>query len=330
MIAGRRVALNLVAGVLLPLPSFAQQPDRVRSVGFLATRSRPTSANPDVYYDAFVQGMREFGYVVGKNLIIEWRYAEGRYERLPALASELVQLRVDVLMANVTSGVQALQQATNAIPIVFGGLNDPVGNGVVTSLARPGGNVTGTSIMTSDISSKYIELLKAMVPKLSRVAVLLNPGNPSYTPVLNGIRAVAPQVGIKLLELGARTPEDIERSFSTMTHERTGAMIVINDGFFIGQRRQLADLAIKSRMPAIFAFPEHVTAGGLMSYGPNLVDSYRRMASYADRIFKGAMPGDLPIEQPTNFELVINMRTAKALDIEVPRSILVQVTKVIE
>ncbi|HYT47185.1 MAG TPA: ABC transporter substrate-binding protein, partial [Burkholderiales bacterium] len=224
--------------------------------------------------------MRELGYVEGKNLVIEWRFADGNYDRFPALASELAMLKVDVLVTHVTATMRALQRATSTIPIVVTSLTDPVGGGYAASLARPGGNITGLSNVTIDATSKRFELLTAMLPKLSRLAVLLNPGNPSRAVMLQSVKDAAHRTRIKIVPVDARTPQEIERAFAAMAQQRVQALIVANDGFFLGQARTLAALTLKNRLPAMFPYREIVTMGGLMSYGQNYVDTYRQAAMY--------------------------------------------------
>ena len=274
--------------------------------------------------------MRDLGYVEGKNLAIEWRFAEGEYERLPGMAAELVQLKVDVIMALGPPAIVAAQKATTTIPIVVVTSVDPVGAGFVKSLARPGGNITGLSNLAGDISSKHLEMLLAVMPKVSRVAVLVNPANPAHAAMLKNVQATAQKIGIKVLPVQAQTPHEIEGAFSMMSREAVGAVIVALDPFLIQQERQIAELAVKHRLPSIFANREYAEAGGLLSYGQNQVDIYRRAATYVDKILKGAKPGELPIEQPTKFELVINLKTAKALGIIIPQSLLLRADEVIQ
>ena len=323
-------ALAALGGLFAMHPARAQQQGKVRRIGFLAVRSRSTPSNHEVYYDAFVQGMRELGYVEGKNLAIEWRFADGKFERLPGLAAELVQMNVEIIVCHSTPGTQALQRATKSIPIVMTSVGDPVSSGFAASLARPGGNITGLSIIAIDLSAKRLELLKIMLPTLSRVAILVNPGTSFHPAVLKSAQAAAQQISIKILPVDARTPEEIERGFATMTRERAEAVIVPIDSFFLGQRRQIVELAVKNQMPSMFPDREDVVAGGLMSYGLNLADSYRRAATYVDKIFKGAKPGELPIEQPTRIHLAINRKTAKALGLTIPNEILLRADEVIE
>jgi putative ABC transport system substrate-binding protein len=324
----RKLLVALGASALAaPFGSFAQQAGKVWHVGFLIPRSRPASVDAD-YFGAFPKGMRELGYVEGKNLMIEWRTADGKYERLSGLAAELVQLKVDVIVAATVLSASAAQKATTTIPIVMVNVTDPVGSGLVTSLARPGGNITGLSNIAGEVSTKHLEILVSMVPKLSRVALLVNPATELLT--LKNIQAAAPRVGVKVLPLEAGNLQEIENAFSRMTRENAGAVIVTREPVFVQNARQIAELAIKHRMPSAFGSREPVEAGGLFSYGSSNADAYQRAATYVDRILKGAKPAELPIEQPTKFELVINMKTAKVLGITIPQSVLVGVDRVIE
>ena len=326
----RRLLVALGGGLLTaPLAAFAQQKGKVWRIGFLAARSRPESLDSD-FFGGFPQGMRELGYVEGRNLVIEWRFADGRNERLLDLATELVQLKVDVILVAGTPATSAAQKTTTTIPIVMGNTNDPVGGGFVKSLARPGGNVTGLSNLLVDLGPKHLEMLASMVPKLPRVAVLRNPANSSNVRNLESIQAAAQQIGKVILAVEARTAKEIESAFLMMTQQNTDAVIVLTDAFLVDQRRQIAELATRNRLPSISSFREYTEAGGLMSYGPNFRDNFRRAATYVDKILKGAKPADLPVEQPTKFELVINMKTAKALGLTIPQSILVRADSVIE
>ena len=326
----RALLIAFGAAVLAaPLGSFAQQQGKVWRIGFLSLRSRPASPDSDVF-GAFRRGMRELGYVEGKNLVIEWRSADGKSERLPALAAELVQLKVDIIMAGGTPAISAAQKVTTTIPIVMGTVGDPVGSGFVASLARPGGNITGVSSLTSELSPKQLEMLRSMVPKLSRVAVLVNPANSFHATVLENVQAAAHRTGVTILALEARTPQEIGNTFAVMSQKKTRAVIVVRDSLFNQQVREIAALAVKYRMPSIHGVREYVEAGGLMSYGQNPADNYQRAATYVDKILKGAKPGDLPVEQPTKFELFINRKTAKALGLTIPQSLLISADKVIE
>jgi ABC-type uncharacterized transport system substrate-binding protein len=308
------------ASLTATLRSFAQQQGKVWRIGVLSARRRPASLDSD-YYGAFPRRMDELGYVEGRNLIIEWRFADGEYERLPGMAAELVKLKVDVMMALGPPGAVAAQKATATIPIVFVVSVDPVGAGFVKSLAQPGGNITGLSNLAGDLSSKHLEMLLTLVPKLSRVAVLLNPGNSAHATIRENVQAASQKAGIKVLPVKAQTPQEIENAFSTMVRENAGAVIVALDPLFIQQVPQIAEQAAKRRLPSIFANREYAEVGGLMSYGQNQVDIYRRAAGYVDRILKGAKPGDLPVEQPTKLELLINSKTAKALGLTIPQSL---------
>ena len=273
-------------------------------------------------------GLRELGYVEGKNIIIEYRWAEGKYERLPGLAAELVQMKVDVIVAAAVA-IQAAQQATTTIPIVMVRTGDPVGSGFVASLSRPGRNITGLSNINLDVSSKYLELIRAAVPKLSRVTVLVNPTHPNHPNFLKRIQAADKTNSVKISPAQASTASQIEAAFGAMTRERAGALIVLPDPFFLAQARRIAELAAQHRLPTMFWTRVPVESGGLMSYGQNIAEPYYRAATYVDKILKGAKPGDLPVEQPTKFELVINMKTAKALGLTM-QDLLFRADKVIE
>ena len=322
-------ALGLAA-LSAPLRAVAQQPPKIPRIGFLAGRTRSTASNPDVNYDAFIEGMRELGYVEGKNLIIEWRFADGYNERLPGLAAELVRSKVDLIATHSTAGTQAAQRATATIPIVTAGAGDPVGSGFAASLARPGGNVTGLSNIIIDLSPKQIELLKIFIPRLNRVAFLMNPDNPFYSSVLQTLRASAKAVGASVSPVGARSFEEAERGIAMMRQQRVEAVILTGDNLFYVHRRQLAELFLKARIPSMLSRREIVVAGGLMSYGPDTTDSYRRAATYVDKILKGANPGELPFEQPTRFYLTINNRTAKAFGLVIPPELRLRADEVIE
>lgn len=323
----------IAAGVLMaaPLASLAQAQVKVRRIGFLGARSRSTPSNPDIYYDTFVQEMRELGYVEGRNFVIEWRFADGKYERLPGLASELVKMNLEVLVCHATPPAQALQRATSTIPIVAMSVADPVGSGLVASLGRPGRNITGISNIGSDTGPKQLELLKNVVPALSHVAVLVNPGSPFHAPFLQSVRIAARQLGVKVLRVEARNSDEIEIGFAAMKQERANGLIVAIDSFFTGQSASMiASLALKNRVPTMGALPEEALAGHLMSYGPDNLDIYRRGAAYVDKLLKGAKPADLPVEQPTKLELVLNLKTAKALGVRFPQDVLLRASRVIE
>jgi putative ABC transport system substrate-binding protein len=327
----RRIFLTTVAGLLAaPLAAEAQQAAKIARIGLLATN---LAANSHVWED-FRQGLRDLGYVEGRNVVIESRDAEGKPERFPALAAELVALKVDVIfLGGGTRAALAAMQATRTVPIVFAGVPDPVAIGLVTSLARPGGNVTGLSGFATELVGKCLEQLKQAVPGVSRVAVLWPPGAlPERTEkdYLKAADVAARALGVRLQVVEARGPEDFDRAFSDMTRARAGALTVLPYQFFVNERRRLVDLAAKNRLPAVYPLREFVDAGGLMSYGWNLTDLYRRAATYVDRILKGTKPADLPVEQPTKFELVINLKTAKALGLTIPPSLLGRADRVIE
>ena len=330
MTTRRTFLIALGAGVLaVPRGSLAQQQSKVARVGFLYFGSRQSSLDTG-RYNAFVQGMRELGYVEGTNFIIEARFADGKNERLPALAAELVRLKVDVIVATGTPVYRALQHATTTIPVVLTVTSDPVGDGFAASMARPGGNMTGLSISAADLGPKLLELLKAAVPKLSRVAVLLQPENPAHPPRLKRIMSAAQKVGIQLVLAEAGTVQDIEREFAMMTKERANAVIILPDPFLLEESRLVAAQALKHRLPSASALRDYCEAGGLMSYGPNAVDNFRRAATYVDKILKGAKPGELPFEQPTRYYLVINRKTATALGLTIPQAQLRQADEVIQ
>jgi putative ABC transport system substrate-binding protein len=281
--------------------------------------------------DAFRQGLRELGWVEGQNIVIDYRFAEGRFDRLPDLAVELVQLKVDIIVAQPTPAAAAAKNATKTIPIVMISVGDPVGLGLIASLARPGGNVTGSSYSVGlEITGKLLELLKETVPKARRVAILSNPANPAHPLAIREVSVAARSLGVQLQLLEARGPNEFDGAFAAMAKERVGALLVVADGLFILHRARLADLAARSRLPAIYGYREHVEVGGLMSYGSSTRDLYRRSATFVDKILKGAKPADLPVEQPTKFELVINLQTAKALGLTIPPSLLGRADEVIQ
>jgi ABC-type uncharacterized transport system substrate-binding protein len=318
-----------LATLAVPLVAEAQQATKVPRIGYLMVDQ---AANPDLH-EAFRQGLRDLGYVEARNLVIEYRDAEGKFERLPALAAELVALKVDVIVAGGTPHALAAQQATRTIPIVVTGAGDPVTSGLVTSLARPGGNVTGLSNLRPDLVGKCLEQLKQAVPGVSHVAVLWQPGGRrerTEKDMLKEAEVAGRALGVRLQFVEARGPADFDRAFSDTTRARAGALTVLPSTMLNNERRRLVDLAAKNRLPTVYALREAVDVGGLMSYGPNGADMYRRAATYVDKILKGAKPGDLPVEQPTKFELVINLKTAKALGLTIPPSVLGRADQVIQ
>ena len=328
VITRRKIVLALGAGALAPLASFAQPQGKVWRVGFLSQRHMEF-VDADYQYGPFTRGMLELGYIEGKNLVIEWRSAEGKYERLPELAAELVRLKVDVLVTGATTATLAAQKSTTTIPIVMINVGDPVGAGLVKSLARPGGNITGLSNITSDLDPKRLELLRGMAPKVTRVAYLGNSAI-AFSLGLKNVQAAAQRVGVRIQPVEASTPQAIANGFAVMASQNAEALIVMRDAFFIQQQSQIVELAAKQRLPSIGGYGEYVEAGGLMSYGNNIRENYRRAATYVDKILKGANPGSIPVEQPTVFELFINRKTANALGLKIPNTLLVQATKVIE
>jgi putative tryptophan/tyrosine transport system substrate-binding protein len=325
----RDLIIALGASALVaPLGLLAQQPARVWRVGFLVLREASSSSQNA---RAFLNRMRELGYVEGSNLVVEWRFADGDFERLPGLAAELAQLRVDVIVAVPSSAISAAQKATSTIPIVMATAGDPVGSGFVKSLARPGGNITGLSTMGGDTGPKLLDLMRFVVPNPTRVALLENSRRGAFgSATSKSIKAGAQKANVKTLVVAASSPQEIERAFSTMAREKADAVIVGTATFPLLEERQIAELAIKYRLPSMFPTREYVEAGGLMSYGTNFTDLYRRSATYVDKILKGAKPGDLPVEQPESFELVVNLKTAKALGLVIPQSLLVRADELLQ
>jgi ABC-type uncharacterized transport system substrate-binding protein len=319
----------LIAVVLLAvgLSAEAQQPTKVPRIGFLSGQSLSTISTR---IEAFRQGLRELGYVEGKNIVIELRYAEGKLDRLPALAAELVRLKVDVIVTSGLGSTRPANEATNTIPIVMTQDPDPVGNGFVASLARPGRNITGLSTLSPELSGKRLELLKEIVPKLSRVAVLGTSTNASAAQELRETELAAGALAVKVQYLDVRGPKDIEAAFRAAGKERADAVIVLGGPVLASQRTQIVDLVVQSRLPAIYQNRRIVEVGGLMSYGVNYTDLDRRAATYVDKILKGAKPADLPVEQPTKFELVINLKTAKQIGLTIPPNVLARADKVIK
>ena len=326
----RRTFLAGTGALLLaaPLGAEAQQAAKVPRIGWLVANL----AGKSHMTEAFLQGLRDLGYVAGRNVVIETRDAEGKLERLPALAAELVALKVDVIFAGGTAQALAAKEATTTIPIVFTAVIDAVADGLVTSLARPGGNVTGLSGLASELVGKWLELLKQAVPRISRVALLWHPGTlgeRTEKDMLKGAEVAARTLGARLQSVEARGPDDFDTAFSDMKRARAGALTVWPSPMFNSQRQRLVDLAAKHRLPAVYPWREAADAGGLMAYGVDPADVFRRAATYVDKILKGAKPGDLPVEQPTKFELVINLKTAKALGLTIPPSLLGRADEVI-
>jgi putative ABC transport system substrate-binding protein len=321
----------MAAGAFLaaPFATEAQQPGKIARIGFLSLNM---AGNPRGT-DSFRQGLREHGYVEGRNVVIEYRDAERKFERFPALAAELIALKVDVIVAPSVVASQAAKQATKTIPIVFAGVADPVADGLVASLARPGGNVTGLSSLAPQLVAKRLELLKEAVPGVSRVAILWQPGSGmegTDKKTLKDAEVAARALGVRLQVVEARGPAELQRAYADMTRERANALVVLGTPMFFTERERIAGLAIGNRLPAMFSTRQFVEVGGLMAYGASLDDLLRRTATYVDRLLKGAKPADLPVEQPTKFELVISLKTAKALGVTIPQALLLRADEVIQ
>ncbi|MBI4490324.1 MAG: ABC transporter substrate-binding protein [Deltaproteobacteria bacterium] len=326
----RRIVIWLLATFLLITapPAQAQQPGKIPRIGWLTGSSLSANA---ACREVFREGLRELGYLEGKNIVIEWRAAEGKFDRLPALAAELVGLKVDIIVSAGPIVTRAAKEATSTIPIVMAQDIDPVGSGFVASLARPGGNITGLSRLAPEISGKRLELLKEIVPKLSRVAVLGTSTQPGYAQQLREVELAAGAFGVKLQYLDVLSPKDIETAFRAADKGRADAVLMnVSGGIALSQRKEIAELAVKSRLPATYPQSEFVDAGGLMSYGVSFLDLDRRAATYVDKILKGAKPADLPVEQPIKFELIINLKAAKQIGLTIPPNVLARADQVIK
>jgi len=326
----RRQLLAAVCGGVLaaPFAALAQQ-SKLWRVGFFYFGTRQ-SAIETGRYAAFMQGMREAGYVEGKNFLVEARYADGNVERYPGMAAELVRSKVDVIVSTSTAMHRVMQKATSTVPIVITVSSDPVKEGLAASLSRPGGNVTGLASSNAELSRKYLEVLSDTMPSLSRIHILFTTANPTHADQLKNVVAAAGKAGIKVQAFDVARSQDIDAAFADIARSRPDAALVLADSVFIQHARKLADFALKQRLPTMFGISEFPEAGGLMSYGPDIRDNYRRAARYVDRILKGAKPADLPIEQPSKFELVINLKTAKAIGVQIPKSMLFRADRVIE
>ena len=318
--------LAAMLAFLLGVAAEAQQPTKNPRIGYLSGSSPSTSP---ARREAFRQGLRELGYVEGKNIVIEQRYAEGKFDRLPALAAELVRLKVDIIVTAGPQTTRPAKQATSTIPIVMAQDPDPVGNGFVASLARPGGNITGLATLAPELSGKQLELLKETVPKLSRVAVFGTSINPGNAQNLREVELAAKAFGVKLQYLDVLSPKDFETAFRAASKGLADAVLMLPGSVLGLQRAQLADLAVKSRLPAIYPQAEFTEAGGLMYYGTNTPDLFRRAATFVDKILKGAKPADLPVEQPKKFEFIINLKAAKQIGLTIPPNVLARADKVI-
>jgi ABC-type uncharacterized transport system substrate-binding protein len=314
----------LICLLLLRADSVAQQPAKVPRIGFLGATPDPART------ESFRQGLRELGYVEGQNIAIEYRWADGKFERLPDLAADLVRLKVEVIVAVVTQASLAAKKASGTIPIVMIGVSDPVGSGLVASLARPGANITGTSSMTAEVVGKQLELLKETLPKISQVAALWNPANPVFQAIqLSETKVAARALRLRLQILEARNADEIEHAFAAILREGTRALLVLGDPVFTAHRGRIAELAAKRGVPSVSGVREYAEAGGLMAYGPSFPAMYRRAAYYVDRILKGTKPADLPVEQPTKFELTVNLKTAKQIRLIIPPNVVSRADSVI-
>ena len=318
------LALVLLAA---PLAAEGQPPGRLSRIGFLGNSTAPLEAN---LVGPFREGLRDLGYVEGRNVLIEYRWAEGRYERFPALIAELTALNVDLIVTAGTPASLAVKKATTSIPLVMVAVGDPVATGLVASLGRPGGNITGLTSIAAEIEGKRLELLREVLPRVSHVAVLWNAASPVQVIQERETRAAAQVLGMKYLSLGVRTREEIEEAFAALVRERPGALLVLADRLFLHHRARIMDFAAQHRLPGVHAYRELVEAGGLMSFGPSYAGMHRRAAYFVDRILKGAKPGDLPVERPARFELIINLKAAKVLGLTIPPSLLLRADEVIE
>jgi putative ABC transport system substrate-binding protein len=327
----RRAFITLLGGAVAawPLAARAQQTGKIWRIGFVAGGARPVPLETSAYA-GFLQGMRELSFVEGRDFVMEWRFAEGRYELFPEFAAEFARLRVDVIVAGASLAVAPMRQANLNTPIVIGYSVEPVEQGLVASLARPGGNTTGLASAMDEIMAKQVDLLVSTVAGLTRIAVLSNPDNSGTQIVFKSVEAAAKQARVSLVLVKSKTAEEITRAFDELSNGRVGALIVLVDPLFFAQRQRIAELALRNRLPSIFGNREYVETGGLMSYGDSLQEFYRRCAGFVDKIIKGAKPGDLPIEQPTKFNLVINRKTADALGLTIPAQLYIFADEVIE
>jgi putative ABC transport system substrate-binding protein len=329
VITRRKLIVALGAGALAaPLASFAQQPPaKFARIGFLGNSTAALEAN---LIGPFREGLRDLGYVEGQNILIEYRWAEGKYERFPALIAELIALKVDVIVTAGTPSTLAVKKATTSVPLVMVAVGDPVGTGIVASLGRPGGNITGLTSIAQELDGKRLELLREVIPGVSHIAVLWNSASPLQVIQERATQAAARVLGMKLLSLGVWNEEGLEKVFAEIIRERPDALLVLADRLFLHHRARIMAFAAQHRLPGVYAYRELVEAGGLMSFGPSYAGMHRRAAHFVDRILKGAKPADLPVEQPATFELVINLKAAKALGLKIPQSVLVRATEVIQ
>ena len=326
----RRAFMNAVTGVLLvePLAAAGQQAEKVRRIGYFGQNSAELGRRQIV---ALRQGLRERGWVEGQNIAIETRFADGRLDRFPALIAELIRLNVDVIVTTSSATTWAAKNATQSIPIVMAASANAPGEGLVASLANPGGNITGMTFLAGpEIAGKQLQLLKELAPAASRVAVLTNPTNRSHAAFATELKVAARSPGTQLQVLEAPNPDQLDSAFAAMTREHAAALLVLTDSMFLGQQQRMADLAARSRLPALYSQKEFVDAGGLVSYGPSLSEMFHHAATHVDKLLRGAKPADTPVEQPTKFELVINLRTAKALGLTIPKDMLLRADEVIQ
>lgn len=328
----RRTLLGALgtAGLISVVPVYAQPSSKVWRIGILAPRTLPSPLGTDPAYRSFLQSLQEQGFAEGKNIAIEWRLSEGKYERLGPLADDLVKANVDLIFAPTPPSIAAAKKATSTIPIVMVAVGDPVALGFVASFNRPGGNITGVSNQVDDVSSKYLEFLRLAIPKLQRVAALVNPDNPNFKKILGQIEASAKVMGMEIIPVQANSAEQINEALNTARQRQVQAVIVQADGFFAGQRRQIIELTATHRQATMWWTREMVEAGALMSYGQNVVDDYRKAGLFVARILKGAKPADLPIEQPTILKLTVNKKTASALGLKIPQELILRADEVIE
>ena len=324
----KQITVLSLCAVLLAVgfPAQAQQPKTVQRIGYVGAGSPATAGH---HAQAFAQGLRELGYVEGQNIAIEHRWAEGKLESLPGFVADFIRLKVDVIISSATPAIRVAKEQTTTVPIVMAGVTDPVGNGFVASLARPGGNITGLTHVAPDLTGKRLELLKEVVPRLSRVAVLWNPKQPGQAVAYKESQAAAQTLKLTLISMEARNREEIERILSGTVKERAEAIFELPDPVIFLNRELIAQFAAKHRLPAMYSFREYVEAGGLMSYGTSFPSLFHRAATYVDKILKGAKPADLPVEQPTKFELIINLKAAKQIGLTIPPALLARADRVI-
>ena len=324
----RKITVLTLCAMLFALcvSAEAQPPGKIPTIGFLGNS---TAALEENLVEPFRQGLRELGYVEGKNILIEYRWAEGKYERFPALIAELVAQKVDIIVTAGTPAALAVKKAAPSIPLVMAAAGDPIGTGLIESLAHPGGNITGLSGMAVDLEGKRIELLREVIPKLSHVAVFWNPTSPLQVNSEKEVQAAARAFKMKVLSLGVQSPAQFDNAFATIRRERPGALLALADRLFLHNRARIMEFATKQHLPGVYAYVELVEAGGLMSYGPSYADLHRRAAGFVDKILKGRKPSDLPVEQPMKFEFVVNLKTAKQISLPIPPNVLARADRVI-